>query len=383
MFEYSEIILSELKSKQIFDFKIYFIIHDVIHDYIVKKYGLSFIEKCITHNIIIETIPLYVTEEFNNCNAVISSFKEEKYLRKIINEKSIKKLLLLQIDHLQLSIGLNSFYYKASFSINGILFSPFNVVPKNQLIYRLRKYLFLRILLFNKCMEKIYIFNDLDTVLGLKKIMNDNRFYLLQDPIKINNGYQNTNSLPFVFSPEYKYILSIGGVSFRKNIHNVLQSLKLIPIEFREKIKFVICGVVHDVHYEQYIHDLIDNHIIDNLIFIKKFMTSEEIDFMISKSDIVMAAYLNFFYSSGIVGNASKFNKPVICANEGMMANIIQSYGIGILVNPKSPIEIANAIYELLFDDSNNMNLNRKYSEYFNNNHYSKFASNLFDDFIY
>jgi glycosyltransferase involved in cell wall biosynthesis len=380
MYEFAEIILAELDSLPESKVKIYFIIHHLIFDFLLKKYGLAYIEECSSKNIIIEKIPLYTFESLNRDNLIISSFKEEKYLQKLIYEKSINKILLLQLDLLQLCLGIKYFINKKNIIIHGILLTPFNVIPKAQRIYRIRKYFLLKILLLNKCIDKIFIFNDLATVNELKTIMNDNRFFLLQDPIRYNPKYQSLEILPIRHSIHHQYILSIGGISYRKNIHNVLLALNLLSDETLKSIKFIVSGVVHDKNYESYLDSLVNDRIKNSVIFIKRLLTSEEIDYLLSISNVVMAAYINFFYSSGVVGNAAKFCKPVICSNQGLMANIVKAYGIGFLVNPNSPNEISNAILNSIYN--NNVKSNGKFTQYINDNHYTKFAYNLLKDLV-
>jgi glycosyltransferase involved in cell wall biosynthesis len=62
------------------------------------------------------------------------------------------------------------------------------------------------------------------------------------------------------------------------------------------------------------------------------------------QSDVILRMNINFFGSSGIVGQAANHNKPCIVSNNGVMAEQVEKYKLGRIIDPHN----VNAIKETI-----------------------------------
>jgi glycosyltransferase involved in cell wall biosynthesis len=69
---------------------------------------------------------------------------------------------------------------------------------------------------------------------------------------------------------------------------------------------------------------------------------------LIRKADIVVAAYKNHPYSSGVLNSAIMHGKPAIVTEGGIMADIVRDYSCGVVAKECTPESIACALQKVL-----------------------------------
>ena len=90
-------------------------------------------------------------------------------------------------------------------------------------------------------------------------------------------------------------------------------------------------------------------------------------------SDVILMPYKNAEASSGVMGHAIKYKKPIISTNSGLIGKIINQYNFGFLVDSVTPNEIAHTI-KTSFKNHNNISSN--YYDYYIKNHNVELFSN-------
>lgn len=169
----------------------------------------------------------------------------------------------------------------------------------------------------------LYILDDKE---GVDYLNRNNRisFHYLPDPISIEKVEYTQNEQS---SNSKKSILLFGSIIPRKNLE------RLIEVVRREKFAewtFDIIGKGKDRYVDQLkeISEGVDNVRIEN-----RFVPNREMESLFSRSTIVLLVYRNFFGSSGVLGRAAKYNKPVITNHLGLIGHLVRKYKLGSVVN--------------------------------------------------
>jgi hypothetical protein len=176
-----------------------------------------------------------------------------------------------------------------------------------------------------------------------------------------------------------KIIILIGAIDKRKGILNLLHSAKHLD---ESKYFFVIAGKIYTDTFtasERIDLEVLKNEIKNTFFYDKKIATESQFNGLISLSDIIFAAYLNFPYSSNMIGKAAFFNKPIIVSKGYVMQEIVEKYNLGKVVNQNNILEIAYSIESL--SNTNENRYNNKYLEEYSWNKFCVNIKNMIDDY--
>ncbi|KGL64354.1 glycosyltransferase [Polaribacter sp. Hel1_85] len=272
---------------------------------------------------------------------LLDKFKEVKQIQEIAKEFSVNEICLLNFNYYFKLM----FFFGKKYSISGIYFMPYlmksNISKKE---YRLKTIQFKSIFLFCN-IKSIMILNDTDAVSKFNNLFKNNKFSYLVDPVY----YLEEPSLST--SNREKLVLSfLGEVSPRKGIFQFLDALDNLEKEKLNKLEICIAGnstvfkeeiLVRIGVLEKKCPTLFGNVYLDRV---------EESVFntILLKADIVLCLHQKVEGSSGIVGKASVFKKPIIGPKEGLIGCLIKKYGIGVQINTKDPLNISKAIENIL-----------------------------------
>lgn len=256
------------------------------------------------------------------------------------------RVIFMYLDSYQLEIGRNQ---DLPFKISGIWFSPYSRMEAESdelkdrfqnFITKTRKKYVMRWALKNPQLDKIFILNDEEMPKWLNKDVP--RFFTLADP------YFEYPALPdyclrktYNIPKDHLIFLQFGYMDERKNLENIVRAFNVLPSAQAEKSTLLLIGkfkpgfrsTVENIKSGPY-----------QLIVRDEFVSNEEMESSFAQSDVILRMNIRFFGSSGIIGVAAQHNKPVIASNTGVMAEIVEKYRLGMLVNPYAIDEIAAAL---------------------------------------
>jgi glycosyltransferase involved in cell wall biosynthesis len=262
-------------------------------------------------------------------------------------ELKIERLILMELDPYQLSI----FRSKVSFDIYGIWFRPYHRMEqeakglKNYLkfnLFKFQKKITLFLALRNKSLKKVFILND--ELLPDLPICKPPRFFYLPDPC-FPYKQQATFNLrqKYNISSDKVIFLQFGFIDERKNTENILLALNSLQKSISEKVALLIIGKFKE-NYEQTLRSIIPSHAQYQTLFNPQFISDSEMESTFSQSDVILRMNINFFGSSGIVGIAANHDKPCIVSNFGVMADQVEEYNMGVIIDPYDIEEIMRSI---------------------------------------
>jgi glycosyltransferase involved in cell wall biosynthesis len=294
----------------------------------------------------------YRTSARNNKQTIFNSVRATKELSRLMVKYKAEECVLLCFDDFFRGLVFNALF---KFRITAIWFQPFVRIPENNFRNRLRKIIkknMMRIVLFFNKIDRIFILNDKQTVQSLNDIYVTKVFRLLRDPINISVD-RISKSLPKASEAKNKknVFLLFGSITKRKGTLILLEALKgHLSDKISKTIKIMIVGNVPDHFKKEFYTEIERTRLLNKdieIIIDDRFINFEEIPQIFSKSDYVLAPYINFFGSSGVLGYSAYFNKPIICSDNGLMADLVKEYNLGYLVKP-NPTSLGLIISKLV-----------------------------------
>ena len=133
-----------------------------------------------------------------------------------------------------------------------------------------------------------------------------------------------------------------GTLQRRKGTLAVVESLKLLGAEERQKYVFVFAGKVMADIKEEFYRQMEEVRNVRTVV-LDGFMPYGELADMIVASDALLIPYLETSQSSGIVAYASEFGVPVVAPASGMIGKLVRRYHLGLTIPEVSPAALRAA----------------------------------------
>ena len=195
------------------------------------------------------------------------------------------------------------------------------------------------------------------------------KIYFLPD--LISNVEPNINQIQIeeinIRASNRKIILLIGAIDKRKGLINLLEAINKID---ESKYYFVIAGEIYIDSFNELEKITLKNldKVKDNIyLYNKKIENESNFNAFISQCDILYAAYIDFPFSSNMIGKSVYFKKPIIVSKGYLMEEMVNEYNLGIAIDPNKKFDIVSAI-ERLSNSPYQANLimyNKKYTRDF------------------
>ncbi|MFN3850072.1 MAG: glycosyltransferase [Spirosomataceae bacterium] len=279
-----------------------------------------------------------------------------EYIKSFGEKLGIDKLIVMEMDMYLKPIGDSG----TSFKISGIWFQPYYRIQTVSsslsekvkiLLQRIRKRALIWWTIHHKNFDKVFILNDHKAVAELNYYYQK-VFHYLPDPAfdyPFKEGlevrkYHNIDSNRVVF-------LIFGAIDNRKNVINILRAFQSLSPEIAQKAALLIIGKVAGFYVDEFSAEIEKTRSVQpnlSLITESRFVDDEEMESYFSQSDVILRMNVNFFASSGIVGSAAKFNKPLIVSDYGLVAEQIIEHKLGKLANPDNIEEIKTALIDYI-----------------------------------
>ncbi len=208
--------------------------------------------------------------------------------------------------------------------------------------------------IFNDHFEKRKLLPELLELLNNKKVVRVFSENSKEEIVSRYPEYQNqVKVIPFGLYYNYKefghiempiieslesFILHFGFIVPYKGIDFLYEAVQILANR-GINIKVVIAGNGSLPILEKIKSD-------SHFILIQKFLTNDEITYLISKSTYVVCPYLSAS-QSGIPQTSYVFKKPLIATNVGAFNSLVLNDINGLLIPPSDPLALANAIEKL------------------------------------
>lgn len=298
----------------------------------------------------------YLTEEENircsSVNLVKKGWAISQTIAKYVKEEKAENVFLIDI---MMCMPFIPFILFSKIRISGILYKIYLYENNRTLLRRFIDKIIYILFRWADCFNKIFVLNDYESVKRLNVIYNTNKFQYLPDPIPdINISKLQNIRTEFNIPLSNKVFLQYGTLDRRKNTINILKAIELMTDSELKDKTFIFSGRLSldiEKDFDELINKLCKRV---QIIVLKGFISFEMLNNLCYSSDVLFTLYSNTSQSSGTIGYAGFFMKPIIGPSRGLLGNLIKSNHLGYTLDEISPHNIKNAILKNLSSADNN-----------------------------
>lgn len=304
---------------------------------------------------------------------IVGSFKVSRFLRSIINEFNIDKVFLISMMHL---LPVLAFVLPRKVKLTGIIYTIYLYTWKDTPRFKRRKEAFKYLLLAKMSRFKnIFILNDATSTRYLNRLFKTNKFLFLSDPfVPIKQEHLQDLREELNISTTKKAFLHFGGLTHRKGTLEILKAIALLSEKELEDKCFIFAGKVYEDIKEQFYQLYNQQSKRVQLLCFDKFCDYSFLGSLCLSSDYILTPYKDTAQSSGMLGFAAQFNKPVIAPRENLIGKLVKQYKLGITVNKVDAFSLASTIKSL-----QSITGREKPNSYLKVNNIDSFTNDIFD----
>ncbi len=289
---------------------------------------------------------LYLTnEEESQCihsNLLISAWYKSKIVKKYIKKYAIDKLWLIM---LMLTVPFIIFRMPRRVKVSGILYRIYlydkSITGIRKVVEKLRY----KLIVSSSIIDNVWVLNDEFAQKFFNEYFCVNKFKYLPDPVPSIDRNELRDLREQLNIPiGNKVFLQFGGLNKRKGTLEILKAAELLGERESKKYTFVFAGVIYDdikKEFYEYLEVLKD---VCQILVFDEFCSYTFINNLCYTCDCILVPYKNISQSSGVIGYAGFFRKPVIGPKEGLLGQLIASFNLGFTLENTSPIAIRNAL---------------------------------------
>lgn len=186
----------------------------------------------------------------------------------------------------------------------------------------------------SKIFGSIFVLNDRKSTNSLNKMFNTDKFVHLVDPfvpLRLESKKYNFR-IKYNIRKEKKIFIHFGSLCKAKGTLDILESIIALNTEEKNNYAFVFAGLIlEDIKYDFYqLVAKLNNQV--QIIIIDEFCSLETLSAMFTSCDAILIPYRRTAQSSGVIGYASQFGKPVIAPQNGLLGELVVKYQLGIVI---------------------------------------------------
>ncbi len=270
---------------------------------------------------------------WQNKGMLASSYYLCKLVRNRIKKHKADKLFVVTLmSHLPFAPFMYGWHVKMSGIIYKIYLHEWKRSSFLSKAMAVLKYMLMRIC---PLFDYVYILNDEYSASRLNKLYRTKKFCYLPDPYVPLSVVKNHANLrdELGVRPEQKLFVHFGALAERKGTMRIIDSLQFLSQEECDRYVFVFAGrIFPDIKEAFYAgvtqyQSKVCIHVKDD------FCSFEYLAALCEACDAILMPYLETAQSSGVIGYAAQFGKPVIAPSDGLVGQLVQNYQLGITCN--------------------------------------------------
>lgn len=267
---------------------------------------------------------------------IFSFFSDIKTLNQLIKKYGIHKILFINWISPFVFLFINQ-----SVRISGINYNIYLYGwHKKSIIEKIKTTIKNIVFIQSRVVENILILNDRASTRYLNCLFHTNKFKLLPDPFFLPKYTPKNIRTELGISKSKKIFLLFGTLSERKGTLEVIQSISILTQKEKEQYHFIFAGRINaNVKNEFYnIYNKIKNK--SPITLFDEFCSYELLNDLCFTCDIILVPYKQTAMSSGVIGYAAHYKKPIIGAKDGLIGKLIKHYQLGTLLEKIEPLEL-------------------------------------------
>src|SRR5690554_2655944 len=282
----------------------------------------------------------------------LSNYKIQlSYLNKFIEQHDIDHCVFMYLDNaMQIALSMRV-GRSLKCGISGIVFNPFGGFGAGLMkyYYSTRRVLQNYIMMSNPIIKGVYIIIDQKTADRLNLMHFTRRFIFVSDPIlKIDQIPIQTDGE--VNSHDRITFLLFGSLNKRKGIFKTLQAVNLLSEEELSKIKIVFAGKLAPVDKVAFLSEYKNLKKRDKgvLELYDEFISYNDVPRLFDSADYILLPYDATQASSGILGHAAFYRKPILGQGGGIFEEHVAKFKLGKTVAEMDETKLCDLIRNII-----------------------------------
>ena len=227
------------------------------------------------------------------------------------------------------------FLLHAKVHVSGIIYGIYLYTWKSSsLIKRIEDAIKYTIFARSRVFQTVFILNDAASARRLNELYHTGKFRYLVDPfLPISRDETISIRKNYGITEDKVLFVHFGSLGIRKGTMVILDSLELLTEDDIQKYAFFFAGRIPDTIKNDFYSriEAVKNKGIQ--IFVKDaFCDYSFLGELCFECDAILIPYLDTTRSSGIIGYASQYNKPVITPSSGLIGRLVKNYKLGYLL---------------------------------------------------
>lgn len=262
--------------------------------------------------------------------------------------KSIKPDEVVVVDMIEY-VPFLPLFVPSSVKVSGIIYRIYLYEWSTESIsMKIQDWLKYKIFSTFRVYDRIFMLNDSEAAIELNRRFKSSKFKYLADPVAVINSPERLSIREAFNIPEGNIILlHPGGMLPYKGTLEILEALLLLDKEKAKKITVIFAGQVTKSIRERFfiLFEKVKERV--QVILDEGFLPFEKLGGYFVECDWVLIPYKIKSQSSGVVGHAAYFKKPVIAVKGGLIGNNVEKYKLGVLLDDASPNSIKGILENL------------------------------------
>lgn len=255
-----------------------------------------------------------------------------KILNKTVRNKDVDKVLLTMLMQF---IPFIIFLLPRKVRVRGIMYKIYLYEEKNMSFFRLlAERIRFWLAAHSDIIEKIFVLNDKDSAQRLNSIYKTDKFHFLPDPVpeidieKVHDVRKELN-IPV----NDKIYLHFGSLDYRKGTIDILKVIASANRNEMQGRTFIFAGKIKRSLRNDFYSLLHKAQAKANILVFDEFCSYEFLKNLCYSCDIILMPYYLTNLSSGILGYAVVFRKPVIAPKKGLIGQLVSQFKMGTIID--------------------------------------------------
>lgn len=280
-------------------------------------------------NIKVVTLSLRQVDYLTNGNLLLLSYRKANFIRDFVKKHNVNHVFLI---FFMLYMPFLIFLLPKGTTVSGIVYRSFlwEDILKQGKLRKLFEWIRYWLMAKSQNVSKVLLLNDEKSAEVFNKKFSTNKFLRLPDPYSPLEGDMTDIRKDLKLPDSDLLFIQIGQLSDRKGTLEILDAIAMMKDEeFAHKHFFFAGKVVRDIS-EAFYEKVTALTGRGAHIYVKdEFVSFEFLNSLCASCDCMFTPYKNTCQSSGAIGYAAQFGKPVIGPARGLLGNLINRYRLG------------------------------------------------------
>lgn len=322
-------------------------------------------------NVSFDFIPQNEADYTNEGNMFVQAWKKSKLLRRYVKKFEPQRVFLLTLMKLLPFLPL---FLPSKCKVISIVYKIYLYEwEKYSLLRRMVEVLKYTLIVRSRCIKTVFILNDEASARYLNGLYHTNKFQYLVDPYNRIDYKPHSVRKELSISKGSRVFLHFGGLQERKGTMEILKALNMLSAEESRDVTVVFAGKVYEDIRAQFYLELQKVRSFCQIIVFDNYCSVEFLADLCYSCDQILIPYQVMAQSSGLLGYAAQFRKPVLGPSEGLIGKLIRKYHLGFTMTSVKAVGIAEGIKNTCFFSPDDRYIKKMTVQTFSNQVFAQF----------